>query len=242
MEKEKLSSYCKRVREETGLTVPNFAAFKGVSDTQVLRIENGFYDNNPSPLVISRICATYGLSVENLNRVDIKLDDDFINKVKAYSVIEKPSNKREEYLHYFVDEYLKSNGFLNIEFSELYSSELDKREKRKFNLKKISERYDIKCVNTEGINTYCFLIEDPITINADIDHKKIVNSIKDILYYLVSSSLFDNNNIIVYLLTPSESIFNYIKNLVNPNNFNNHLQNITFKFATVRTNRKILVG
>ena len=81
-----------------------------------------------------------------------------------------------------------------------------------------------------------------ITINADIDHKKIVNSIKDILYYLVSSSLFDNDNIIVYLLTPSESIFNYIKNLVNPNNFNNHLQNITFKFATVRTNRKILVG
>lgn len=240
MRKIKLSEYCKRIREKTGMNVSAFARAKDISDTQIIRIEKGLYDKDPSPLVISRICKQYSIPITELQKIDIKANREFIERVRSYyTPDEKPTlEKRDQYLDYFVKEYLKRNGFTRIEKISSYTPAISNQVT--MNLAGSLKGYDIKCLDEDKKETYCFVINDPITINARNDYERITDRVKSILFKIMTNPNISSNDINVFILTPSDSIFDYLKHHMLFNNFQ-HLKGLDFFVATCRTNREIKI-
>lgn len=71
--KQSISSYCKNIRINTGLSVRAFSIERGVSHTHIGKIEKGFHDN-PSLTVLSKIIKIYDLTESDIEKLDISIE------------------------------------------------------------------------------------------------------------------------------------------------------------------------
>ena len=99
--KIKLSEYVKKLREESNLTINEFAKLHSLSHTQVSKYESGQLDD-PTFLVIAKFCRKFGIDGEMfLNNIETPTISRMVdNPAESAAVLEQlinPTQDRAEY-------------------------------------------------------------------------------------------------------------------------------------------------
>lgn len=139
----KISEYVRNRRGDT--TVLDFSKMLGISNTQLARIEKGYWDN-PSPTQVVNLCKIFGLLVYDLDKFNIPEDvlhRAFLQTEYEYSHV----------VHTSILNFYKNATFGNKKFSELYK-EPEFEEFKGFDLKFLVEDIDAVCVSKKTKSDY----------------------------------------------------------------------------------------
>lgn len=210
-----LSDYCKKMRENTGLSVLAFSKEKGVSHTYIQYVESGKYDISPSSTALARIVSIYDMDIDlALNLTHITQQGDYKRDIEYY--LENKATKSKKILNVSklaeeFTKYLSDNGYsIEQEFS------ISSYQFRKSNKYDTLINFDIQCY--KDCPCYVYFIDQLTTIQTDKDIYRIHEYFRNLMGSLVlkhglgRSNLFhpDIKEAEIMLVTSSEKIMNEI--------------------------------
>ncbi|MBQ9159512.1 MAG: helix-turn-helix transcriptional regulator [Erysipelotrichaceae bacterium] len=163
--------FSERLKEILGdRSVYQFAEQKGLSHQYIYNILNGQYDDNPSPLISSRMCLILDISPEDLKNYVFQPDDDFISEVcdELYTKILVDQEKTRKNLIHIIkgNDYkdmslVSSFGFTKSNFPNIHlyrvTNELSQFCLVKIDSKKIYDRSSIWYID-QNIRDYTNLL------------------------------------------------------------------------------------
>lgn len=232
--KVKLSEFCKNIRNKSGLSKVAFSEKIGISDVQVGKIEHGMMDN-PTPLVLYRIYAAYGMSLDDIeNCIDFtEMGPGFIPSFKEYvnrDIIEKNNS----YLIELFTNFLEKNGFDVIypdssnwlgNYKNTYTSEIEWIDRCAF---------CAKGIKSNSNNAYGYIVSSNNQIKSKKDELEILHEIDNIVSIIIHPRhlIYEQIDIksefvpglkdkkfAIYFITGSKSIYDFLCKLKNTYNF-----------------------
>lgn len=229
----KISEFCRKIREDLGLNVLSFSEALGCSHSYILKIESGVYDD-PTALVVAKIILKYDLDLDVfLDSIDNDFSDEFIESVKRHlyrNIGTKIVINKRNIISKFYKDYLVPNGYKDVDeslmtgnilinqakfkpFSIADDSFVDIEDSIKKQKATIYPQVDYVCTKD---NRLCFvrILDIRSTIVVNVDRDKVLNDVFNI-FSDISLGYFETADINmeydIIMLTPSEKIFDFIK-------------------------------
>lgn len=222
MEKYKISVFCKSIRNNTGLTIDQFAKNHNVTRQYISRIENGKYDK-PSIAQLSTIFKTYDLTPDDLYSIDV--DEiivqgvEFVTNFRSpYSFLKNAKSNLE-----LLKQYLESNSY-----TALYDSS------------QIDMPYDLTAITPEGDKMICHVLGAFSTGLSDKQREQNIykNTCSFVEKVFKNEQFFENKKTELIILTSSHKSFDVFKKYSERHFFGHFNCFITLKVVFVYPRRK----
>lgn len=210
-----LSNYCKKIREEIGLSVLAFSKEKGVSHTYIQYVESGKYDKKPSSTALARIIAIYDMDIDYaMQLARITQRGDYREDIKYY--LENKATKSKKILNIanlaekFTKYLVENNYIVESEFS-ITNYQFNKNNKYDSLI-----NYDIRCY--KDCPCYVYFVDELTTTQTDKDVFRVHEYFRNLMGSIVlkhglgRSNLFhpDIKEAEIMIVTSSEKIMNEI--------------------------------
>ena len=212
MEEKKIpiSEYCKRIREESGLSANAFAKQKNVSHTYISDVELG-KKNRPSIGILVKLINVYQLTAGDLSKMDV--DPYFVDESLNVAALQHPYYAIKEgsfnnQVYNYINLYLVPNGY-TITDKPFFDYKKAKRSEQTFDLDGyINPIYDVKGINPNGEMFFFFALSSARTTLYDEDYYKFVfNQMCPVVNSIEHSSLQkENKKIEIIFLTLSAMV------------------------------------
>ena len=215
MEEKKIliSDYCKKIREESGLSANAFAKQKNVSHTYISDVELG-KKNQPSVAMLVKLINVYQLTADDLSKMNVEpyFIDESLNiaaiQHPLYAIKEGSLNKQ---IFNYVNFHLIPNGYTVTE-KPFFDYRKTKRCEFTFDSDGyINPIFDVKGTNPQGNMFFFFSLSSARTTLYDEDYYKYVyNQMYPIVHSIEHSNLQnENKDIEIIFFTLSAQVNKY---------------------------------
>jgi len=258
----KLSEYCRKKRESTGLNVLAFSKKLGCSHSYILKLESGAYDS-PTSLIVAKVILKYDLDIEDFENIEgIDYSNDFIEDIKRHlnrSIGTKMVINTKNIIEKLRKEYLLPNGYKDIDSSRMagnlimnqskYYSFHDSSSTFKSVEDSISNEQatiypacvDYTCQKDNKI-LFVKVIDIRSTIVVNVDKERIYSYIMQTIGE-ISCDYFEvkgiNDEYDILLVTPSEKVYEYVCGILSNINKGRHT-NYRIGISLVRPKRPMI--
>lgn len=204
----KISEYVKNKRKNRSIL--DYSRELGISNTQLTRIENGFWDS-PSPTQLNNLCKIFNLTEDDLDMFNIP--EDILYKSTLYSDFE-----RSDLISKCINNFYNNSSLNGKSFKSIYNPPKFEDVKN-INLKFLTEGIDAVCISKINKSDFIpfYFVDYKRTYVSDNTYDYDYILLKYYSTFLKSFSRMLVNGKIkkAIIITNSKNSYNLIKNWFN---------------------------